>query len=180
MFAYRLDELRFVAEDGRTSAADALTWEGLVVPEKKIWTIISGFYFPSAAETRTVEFGKYTRGFTLLYPLRTPQSITLGPSIFLPFLTEGNQLILLPGEKLGVRRDVATAGSTMTIYYQYVESDMPIARYIEPQRELSIKRRRPGFAPFSNLGSARSALGSSEGEGGGGEGVPGEGGGIPV
>ena len=180
MFAYRFDELRLVQESTVVSAADALYVFGAIVPRGKIWTILSAYHAPSAAETRTVEFLKATNSGAHL-PLRVPVSIALGALMPYPLLTEGNQLLLMPLERLFTRRDAAVAGSTMTLYFQFVESDMPIARFIEPQRELSIKRRRSGFAPFSNLGSARSALGSHEGEGGGGEGgVPGEGGGIPV
>ena len=178
MFVYRVDELRLPQNRTITSAADALVIDTPTVPRGKIWTILAGRYYPSATETRTVQVQKLWG--SIAYAIRVPQSIALGASVLLPVVTEGNQAILLPGEAIRVRRDVATAGSTMTIDIQIIESDMPIARFIEPQRELSIKRRRPGFAPFSNLGSARGALGSHEGEGGGGGGVPGEGGGIPV
>lgn len=179
MFAYRIDELRLVQEYVINSAIAALSLTSSAVPAGKIWTYLGAAYNPDAAETRLVEFMKLTRAGTAI-PLRVPQSIALSTAIRLPLLTEGNQLILLPGEALYITRDAATAGSIMLLRAQFVESDMPIARYIEPQREISIKRRLRGFARLSNLGMARAAMGSDEGEGGEGGGVPGEGGGLPV
>jgi len=183
MFAYRLDELGLVQEYVVNSAVAGVNLTGLIVPRNKIWTILGAAYYPDAAETRLIEFSKLTRAGIRL-PLRVPQSIALSTAIRLPLLTEGNQLILLPGEALYVTRDAATAGSIMILRAQFVESDLPTMKYFDPQKLLSQDRRRRGFARASILGRAASALGAHSGEGGepGGEpgGGGGEGGGIPV
>jgi len=120
-------------------------------------------------------------------PLRVPTSIALGAAVFYPLVTEGNQIVLLPTEVIRVTRDVATAGSTMSIYLQYVESDLPTMKYHDPQKLLSQDRRKRGFSRGSILGSTTAAMGGHAGEGGeGGEGGGGGGegggggGGIPV
>jgi len=178
LYAYDLHELRFAQTRQVTSAANSLVVNCHVVPANKLWTILAGRYFPDASETRTVSVSKETMGGTL--PIRIPASIALSISVFYPIVTEGNQVVLLPGEYLKVERDVATAGSTMTLTIQIVESDLPTMKYHDPQKLLSQDRRKRGFASASILGSTAAAMGGHAGEGGEGGGGGGEGGAIPV
>ena len=178
MYAYDLHELRFVQIGVASGALGGLTLATAPVPQNKIWTIIAAQYYPDAAETRLVTWSKISGG--LVFPLRLPTTIALGPAANYPLTTEGLQLILLPGEYFYLTRDVATAGSTMVVYFQYVESDLPTMKYFDPQKLLSQDRRKRGFARGSILGRAAAAFGGHSAEGGeGGEGG-GEGGGIPV
>jgi len=184
LYAYDLHELRFVQVRSTVSAADALfvlTTAGFgVVPTNKIWTVLVAEYYPSAAETRSIVVSKYTASSGSV-AIRGPQSIALSSTLKYPILTEGNQLILLPGEGLRVDRDAFTAGSTMIIRIQFVESDLPTMKYLDPQKLLSQDRRKRGFARASILGRAAAAFGGHGGEGGeGGEPGGGGGGAIPV
>ena len=179
MYAYDLHELRFAQIGVVTGWWPALGVASLAVPRNKLWTIIAAHYYPDAAETRTIEWLKVSGNVG--FPLRLPATIALGPAARYPLTTEGNQLILLPGEYFLVTRDAATEGSSMIVYYQYVESDLPTMKYHDPQKLLSQDRRKRGFARGSILGSTAAAMGGHAGEGGeGGDPGGGEGGGIPV
>jgi len=51
------------------------------------------------------------------------------------FVREGMEFVLAPGERLYGMRDVATAGSTITIQASVIVHDLPIFRYTEPLME---------------------------------------------
>lgn len=157
--SFPTSEYRLVQERLVTSAADALTVITPTVPQGKIWTIIGVGYRPSAAETRTINFSKFTPS-TAEFALMNNLSLALNPFWATP-LELGAYLDLLPGEYIQVRRDVATAGSQMNIRIQFVEWDLPLYDYTEPQAAARIKR-------FGTLISNKLASGPRGGGGGGG------------
>lgn len=138
---FPVQEYRLVQERTFTSAADAVfcALSTIVVPAGKIWTLIGVSYRPSAAETRTICFSKISATgaeFSLLNPITvqlSPTGNTATP------LEQGSFIDLLPGEYIRVVRDTATAGSTMIVKLQFVEWDMPLYDYVEPQLEKRIR-----------------------------------------
>ena len=162
---YHLSEARLAQSLTRTSAADALNISLPAVPTGKFWNIIAAGLYPSVAETRLFFFERISAA-AWPFPLTPPISYALDTVIRLGLLSEGTELVLLPGESLGARRSVATAGSGITIYAQFIESDLPLYTYDEPQ---IVKRQA------RSISSLRSRLGGGIGRGGGE--LPGRGGG---
>ena len=160
---WKLEEARYVQERSNTSAADSefivLGFPG--VPRGKIWIVIAAMYRPSVAETQNCSWTKWTASgpFALLNPI----SVALNPQTF-TFLEQGMECILFPGEYLVVRRASHTAGSSMSASMQFIEIDLPLYSYEEPQ---IVKRH------VSALSSIRTRL--AGGRGGGGGTVPSEG-----
>lgn len=118
------------------------------VPAGKIWVITGFAYVPDAAETKTINIRKVTAGgqsFGLLNPI----SLALNPMVA-SFLEQGMEHYLMPGEYIQVHRDSATAGSAMRLTMQFIEIDLPLYHYDEPQvvkrqqRALSSIRQRLG------------------------------------
>lgn len=133
-------ELRLVQERSNLSAADALLMpiNPTAVPDGKIWTVLAVGYRPSVAETQTVYFYKSTRAGNNV-ALLNPSSMNLNPA-YATCIEQGMAIILLPGETLRVGRLVATAGSTMSGWMEFIETDMPLYDYTEPQVAARIKR----------------------------------------
>ena len=73
-----------------------------------------------------------------------------------------------PGERINVRRGDHTAGSTMSLIINFVEIDLPLYTYNEPQ---VVKRQNRAISTLRQMISTRGAGGSRGGvvEGGGGE-----------
>lgn len=136
------------------------------VPQGKIWTVIGVYYIPSVAETQVVSFGKYNG--VQYFPLLNPLSMNLNPT-GATCIEQGMIFYLLPGEFLYARRVAATAGSTLSMSMQFIESDMPLYHYEEPQIVLRQKRA---------IGSIRQQLGGGLASGGGGGSMPGTTGGA--
>ncbi len=136
--AYGNEELRLISEKTIASAADAVTVQVGPVPEGKIWTLLAIAYRPSVNETQTVSFYKVSR-YGNQFGIFNPLSLTLQPAYATP-IEAGYVLQLFPGEYLVARRSAATAGSTMGINVQYVESDLPLYDYVEPQEAAREKR----------------------------------------
>lgn len=179
----RLDEIRLVELIDITSASDAwsLSTISRPVPAGKIWTVFVAQYFPSVEETKLIRVGKITQS-GLLMTFRGPITIQLNDGWAYPFVEGGDPFVLFPREALFVARFNPTVGSTMRLQAQFVESDLPLMKYVEPQRVLSRRRRQAAYGPLSNLDVARSDAGSHEGQFGGGgdsDGGPG-GGGDPL
>lgn len=131
MDAYESADGRYIQERVAESAANALSVSYGVVPGNRVWTVLSGCYYPSVAETRTVQWKLYGRsGYP--FPVTFPAAVALSPNIFLPLVSEGMELKLFPGEFLRVDRDVATAGSTMLATIRVIETDLPFYKYTEP------------------------------------------------
>lgn len=161
--AYEVYEARFLMEGGPiTSAANATTIDGLTCPANRVWTILSASYNPSVAETQTVLFYILSRS-GIYYPITQPVSIALSGTILFPLVREGMELKIFPGEKIGAFRGAATAGSTMTIAYRFIESALPLYEEYEPQVRRSQIRKRSS--------SGTRSIGGGFG-GGGGEGEP--------
>lgn len=176
---YRLDEGRFIQLRTGTSAANALSLSTGPVPENKIWTILAGFMYPSADENTTYWFSIWDRGPTMPFPVVRPVQFQTAIAVaqYFPLLTEGTELVLFQGEYIYAYRATAAAGSTLTAYYRFIESDIPLHRYVEPQ---DTRKYRAGW-----LRRAPGSGGGGFGGGGGGEGeAPGggiePGGGLPV
>jgi len=153
---FDLHEGRQVQNKAKTSAADALFIKGDSVPDGKIWTIIAAALYPSVAETRVVLFERNAKDFGP-YPITIPFSASLDTTIRYPMLTEGNEYLLLPGESITGRRIAATAGSTITLYFEFVESDLPYYSYIEPVRKLVSKRSSRILQAATGTGAAFSS-----------------------
>jgi len=134
MDAYELHEARLIQEATKTSAANALYLLGTVVPAGKVWTILAAAYSPAVVETKVVQWSVVGKS-GWQYAIQIPQSFAAIAALTrtFPLITEGLELKLYPGECLRIDRDSATAGSQMTIYYRFIETDLPLYEYIEPQ-----------------------------------------------
>ena len=170
--AYKNEELRLVQIRPVYSAADAVSLVSPAVPQGRIWAILAAAYFPSAAETRTITFEKVTisgAGLTIY----NPTTLALSPTgASATPLENGTEINLLPGESLRVRRDVATAGSSMTLTIQLVEYDLPLYTYDEPQ---IVKRQGRAMSSLRSRMAGGIGRGGGEapgGPGGGGRGRP--------
>lgn len=99
--------------------------------------------------------------------MTVPASIALDPStIVLGALTEGTELKLFPGERLGARRIAATAGSTMYILLRFIETDL--AYYVEEDQHKVLRSRQRTLVESGRLGSGPSRFGRGSEPGGGG------------
>src|SRR5512137_2996132 len=166
--AARLDEHKWLQTKTASSAADALLVQTDAVPAGKIWNVLALSYFASANETRNVRWGRVTRENGFLCGGAAAQR-AVGPApIETGFIDPCDTVVLYPGQRLRVYRDVATAGSTMTIDYILIESDAPYAQYVDPLRSVTRKPRR------SLIPRAYGGGGGGE-SGGGGEGSAGSG-----
>lgn len=159
-----LKEARFLQFAYEVSPADAtdITLGSHICPPEKARIFLNVGYMPTAAETRVIAFSKMTK-FGQELPLINPFSAALNPALA-TFLEQGNEEIFFPGEYLIVRRDDHTAGSQMKLWAQFVEIDLPLYTYEEPQRV-----RRAALA----LSSVRQAMGIVGGSRGGGAPVAG-------
>jgi hypothetical protein len=140
--AYELHDLRFPQIFVLPSAANALSVTSTVCPVGKIRTMLAGEYVPSVAETRTCYWAIFTAGYSM--PVTYPASVALSPTIGLPLLTMGMELKLLPGEYVQIFRDVATAGSSMTMVLRYIETELPPFRYDDPQNKIRAQKFKHG------------------------------------
>jgi hypothetical protein len=172
---FDLHEARQIQEGTVTSAANGIQVTSPTVPAGKLWTIIAAACFPSVNETKIVQWCKFTRGVRP-FAITVPQSMALGAAIFYPLLTEGNTLELYPGEAIQASRDSATAGSTIAMVYQYVESDLPFYAFDEPMKKLVQKRNTRAIAAV--MGGVGSSLSGGLGAGRGGR--TGRGGSEPI
>lgn len=139
MDAYEVHELRFTQIANVVSAANGLYAQVGPVPGGKLWTFLRGVGYPSVSETQYFWWSVYTPS-TIIFPVTLPLSLALTATMPVPLLTEGMELRLFPGEYLRINRAGATAGSTIGIAAQYIESDLPFYRYAEPHLE-QIRRR---------------------------------------
>lgn len=176
MDAYGLHEGRHIQEGYAVSAADATDLFWGPVPAGFIRTIIGAAYFPSATETRVVQF-MIRRSSASDFPFRDPVSIALGAAVYYPALTEGMELKLYPGEYLRVVRAAATAGSTMSIRVRYIETELPFYSYEEPLKKVVQAARRHGTSFARGVVTPASVPpsggpGSIDHGGGGGTGEP--------
>lgn len=179
MDAFELHEARYVQE-----LADAGNVGGLTVgngayatPNGKVRTVICAKLFPSVAETRQFWIGKVSRVGTL-FAVTVPFSVALSATICLPVLTEGTELKLYPGEYLQGQRDVATAGSTLGMVFQFIETDLPYYAYEEPLNKV-VKTKQAHGSVYRRSGAISTGSGPGVGGGEGGRGGR-AGGGEPI
>lgn len=174
--AARLDECRWIQVKTATSAADALSVQTDPAPAGKIWNVLALSYFASANETRNNRWGRVSsvNGFLCAGPA---SQRSVGPApIETGFIDPADVVVLFPGQRLRVYRDVATAGSTMTIDYLIIETDAPFPAYIDPLRSVTRKPRR-SLIPGTGGGGGGESGGGGEGSAGtgfGGGGGPSE------
>jgi len=170
-----LCEVRLIQKRSTQSAANALNVYLGPVPAGKIWVIQGIAYYPSVAETQVVSFDKYdgTTNFGLL----NPYSMNLNPAIATG-IEQGMELMLFPGEYVFARRVAATAGSSMIFAIQFVEIDLPLYTYEEPQ---VVKRTKSALSTIrQSLRPAGGGRPATEPTGGGGGDTGGGGRGLPI
>lgn len=166
---WNLSEIRLVQNRAAVSAANALfLMIGGGVPAGKLWVITAFAYFPSVNETQIIGIGKYNGNNAVEYPVLNPVSLVLVPH-YATFLEQGQEFILFPSEQIIVRRGGATAGSTMNANLQFIETDLPLYEYIEPQEvkrigqlRSSIMRRVGGGAVAGSPRRERPVRGKEE------------------
>lgn len=175
--AYEVYEGRYLAEGISTSAANGLFEQVGPVPANRVWTILKARLAPSVAETQYVWFSVVTRTSQVV-PVTAPIQAALAPAVEqnYPLLREGMELKLFPGEYIRAYRAAATAGSTIAIYAQYIDSPLPIYEEYEPQvRRAQIKKRSTGQRSIGGGGGSSGGEGPEAGPppGGPGESIPG-------
>lgn len=155
-----------------TSAVAALSvGTAAIVPAGKVWCVFGVGYIPSVAETKIISFEKINANAGIGVGLLNPVSMLLNPASA-TCIEQGMELFLLPGEYIQARRDSATAGSTMTIYMEFVEIDLPLYVYDEPQvvkrqeRAISSVRQRLGGGMPSIVRAPSDVGGDRGGRGG--------------
>jgi len=168
---YELHDGRYTQVLNSTSAADALNVFLGPVPANKVWTILAARYLPNVSETRTVWWSKWN-SLIGAFPLTIPASRLLNTVIPNPLVIEGEELKLYPGEYLAAYRDVATAGSTMGIGIQFVETDLPYYSQVEPQRKLTQRRSDRIYQAVTGGAGRTGGSGPGGGRGGGRGGAP--------
>lgn len=160
MDAYDIAEARFIQIRANASAANGLNVQVGPVPAGKIWTILRAYatndVAPAGGETQYYWFSIFDG--TYVFPVTRPvsQQVENAVAQYFPLLTEGLEIRLFPGDYLRAYRDAATAGSTISVFASFIESDMPLYRYDEPQ---IVKRQA------RSLSSVRQVIGSAIGAG---------------
>lgn len=142
---YEPSEVRYIQLARYESPADALSAAFGPVPQGKLWTFQVMGFFPSVVETRIVWWNVVHPNGTTEIPISVPLSIALSSTRGLPLLLAGDEFSLLPGQFLQARRDAATAGSLMYLLGQFIETDVPLFQYTEPQEVRRIRRRATGL-----------------------------------
>lgn len=174
MDAYRPEELRFVAEFSQASAVagTSIDTTTFVVPSNTIRTILYASLSTDIGEARNGTFKIIGNG--VVHAVRSwAWSTNNGSPIAI--LQEGNEIRLLPGDRLRLDRDVATAGSTMTLYVRYIDTIMPFQTFQDPYNPARRKSNylpNPGGGGYSGPASGGTGPGTSPGSGGTGGGVP--------
>lgn len=156
---WNLGEARLVQfrTGGSAANADDVDFSGSPVPAGKCWIILAFSYAPSVAETQTISFSKVCANGTIL-GLLNPVSLALNPAKA-TFIEQGMEYLLLPGEYIRVLRGTHTAGSSMYVDMQFVEIDLPLYTYDEPQR---VKRQQMALSSIRQMlggGTARGPVG---------------------
>lgn len=127
------------------SAADALMVNLSPVPDGKFWIVLNSCVFASVSETRTIWASVITKTANA-YPILAPVSATINFSgRFYPVLEQGFELVMFPGDFLRAYRDAATAGSSIYLAARYVELDLPLYHYDDPQRRNRMRRSAADF-----------------------------------
>jgi len=130
MGRWNLCEARLLQTKNGSSAANAEQAYCGPVPAGKIWVVLGVGYFPSIAETQTISFFK--KSGTNYFGLLNPLSMALNPAVA-TCIEQGMELMMWPGEYIYVVRDDHTDGSLMSFHINFVEIDLPLYTYNEPQ-----------------------------------------------
>jgi len=138
--AYEVHDGQFIQTAGATSSADGLLSGTPSVPAGKVWTVLRAYLTTSAAETQDYWFSIYSQGryFAITAPVEA--SINSGVQRAFPCLREGMEIKLFPDERLFAHRDVATAGSTISVWASIIETDLPF--YAEEERHAAKDRKQ--------------------------------------
>lgn len=149
--AYEIHDAQFLQKLSGQSAVAGLSCylSNGIVPGGKVWTFLSAFINVDVAETRNFWFSILSQGH--YFPVTLPQSFALDPATqkYYPMLREGMEIKLFPGERLYAFRDVATAGSTMTIYSRVIETDLQY--YVELDKHKVLQRRQMAMEASSPM-----------------------------
>lgn len=170
---WKLAEARLVQVRSFTSAAAALFMDTDAVPAGKIWNVIGFRYMPSTNESQVVSFEKQNTASAAYCMLLNPQTLNLYPG-GATFIEQGMEVMLLPGEYIRARRYAATAGSTMGLVMQFIEIDLPLYTYDEPQ---IVKRQDRALSSIRESLAGVAGRGSGGATSGGGASPPGSRGG---
>jgi len=151
MGSWNLCEARLRQKRTITSAANSDQVSIGPVPAGKIWVVLAVGYLPSVAETQTISFHIYdaSHSFGILNPL----SMALNPARA-TCIEQGMELMMWPGECICVVRGDHTAGSTMWLVINFVEIDLPLYTYEEPQ---VVKRQIRAISTVRQMISTRAA-----------------------
>lgn len=163
MDAYRIDSLRFAAEYTGASAAAGVTKDctDFVVPANTIRTILFMSYGCDVAESRSI-IVKVIGASGITHAIRGAFTVDTNLGNPHAVLEQGNEVRLIPGDRLRFDRSAATAGSIMSLYVRYIDEVQPYQIYIDPQ---GAKRIRSRF--LSKRSGGGSSGGSAAGGGGG-------------
>jgi len=173
--AYETHDARFIQYVQMGSPANGLILTSGAVPAGKVWTIIEACIAPSVAETQDYWFAVNVSNN--YFPVTVPREFTPDPATlkYFPMLNEGMELRLYPGEKLAALRDAATAGSTFSCYFRFIETDLPYYKYVEPLKRVVQSTRKHGAVYRSTGGISESGApsgGHGDTGGGGDDGNP--------
>lgn len=156
---YQLGDAHFIILNTNNSAVNGLVVASdPPVPQGKVWNILQAYAYSSIAETQNYWFSIYRHGRP--FPVTAPASAVVDPATdkFYPCLREGLELRLYPGDTLRAYRDDHAVGSTLYIVLSYIETDLPLYTYDEPQ---VVYRQTKAISSF------RSQLGGGAGRGSG-------------
>lgn len=158
--AYDVHDAQFLQWKLGTSAADALTVGLGAVPDGKVWTVLMAVLYSSIAETQDYWFSVYNSksGNHCVVRRRLEASVGTTAQLGHPFLEEGLEMKLFPGDYLQAYRDVATAGSTLSLQMRFVETDLQY--YVELDKH-KVLRRRQNLMMESNPATRGGLIGPS-------------------
>lgn len=161
MDVFEPKDIRFLQERTNSSGAGGLSVNIGPVPAGKFWTVTlaRGSNSVGAGGENQVIWFSVRRPNGNYFPVTRPvqQVVDSTVSQFFPMLTEGLELRLNEGEMLFFFRAAATAGSTITINAVFIESDVPLYTYEEPQIALKSKRILSSIRSEISRGRAGSA-----------------------
>jgi hypothetical protein len=163
--AYDLHEARFIQYLSYTTAVNGTLVLLGPVPSGKVWTILSGSLYPSVNETQSFWWGIRNPAGTY-FQITTPTSLNLntGATAFgCPILREGMEIKLYPGEYLTGHRSSNTAGSTLSGYIRFIESDLPFYSYSEPLKKVVEASKTHGSVYRNTGGISTGGSGTSGG-----------------
>jgi hypothetical protein len=176
--AYETFDGRFVQYKTSVSGANGHFVTVGPVPPGKVWTVLSAIGYPSVDETQDYWFSVFKSGvaqFQITHP--EEHIFDISEENYMPMLREGMEFKVYPGEYVMFSRDGHTAGSTVTLFIRFLETDLPYYRYTEPLKSVvqvkrahgSVFRQTGGISTGGGAGTPPPAHGATGGGGGGSE-----------